>query len=159
MTGTVLSADRVYRYALVREWLVGKGTVLFFLLNPSTADEGKNDPTIRRVMGFAKAWGFRKVLVGELFAIRSTDPKVLLTHADPVGPVNDQFLKDLAKEADLVVFAWGNWGKVRGRSESVRNLFDGTAVKCFGMTDQGEPRHPLYLARTAALVPFEGGKI
>ena len=156
MIGTVLSADRVYRYSLAREWLFGQGVVLWVLLNPSTADEAKNDPTIRRVIDFSKRWGFRACLVGELFAIRSTDPKVLKTAQDPVGPDNDRFLQAMAQESDLVVFAWGNWGTVRGRSEAVRKLFNGTAVKCFGLTGQGEPKHPLYVAAKAALVPFKG---
>jgi hypothetical protein len=154
---TIFSSDRIYRYTLSRFFLDGEGGVLFVLLNPSTADETKNDPTIRRCMGYARRWGFHECLVGELFAIRSKDPAVLMTHPDPVGPDNDKYLKTLAHAADLVVFAWGNWGKVRNRSEAVRKLFEGKPVKCFGKTNQGEPKHPLYLSRTAALVDYWKG--
>jgi hypothetical protein len=154
MLHTILSPDRVYRYCLERAWLYGVGTVLFVLLNPSTADENHNDNTIRRGICFAQDWGFQRLLVCELFGIRSRDPRVLLKHPDPVGPENDRYLLQAARESDMTVFAWGNWGKVRYRSAAVSKLFAGRDVKCFGMTQQGEPRHPLYVAKNAALIPF-----
>ena len=154
---TTFSPDRRYRYTLARDWMFGQGVVLFVLLNPSTADENHNDPTIRRCISFAQDWGYRGLLVGELFGIRSTDPRVLKSDPDPIGPDNDRFLQAMAQEAALVVFAWGNWGKVRNRSAQVAAMF--TGAKCFGITAQGEPIHPLYQARTAALIPFLKGEL
>lgn len=154
MLATVLSPDRVYRYVLERAWLYGSGTVLFVLLNPSTADENHNDNTIRRGIDFAQSWGFQRLLVCELFGIRSRDPRVLLTHPDPVGPDNDRYLLQAAGESDMTVFAWGNWGSVRGRAAAVSKLFAGIDAKCFCFTKQGQPKHPLYVAKTQPLIPF-----
>lgn len=155
MMNTTFSYDRKYRYVLTREFMFGsRGAILFVLLNPSTADENKNDPTIRRCIDFSKLWGFRSMMIGELFAIRSIDPHVLLRHHDPVGPSNDHFLQIMAQEADLVVCAWGNWGKVRGRSVMVAELLKEFKPKMFGLTKEGEPLHPLYQAKKNVLVDF-----
>jgi len=148
----IFSPCRTWRYALTREWEspLGDGeelSCLFVCLNPSTADEIDDDPTVRRCIGYAKAWGYSKLTVCNIFALRSTDPKALYTHADPVGPEN---LAHIAREAvrhELIVAAWGNHGELRGQGVTVRNLLEVLAesVHVLGLNLDGQPKHPLYL--------------
>jgi hypothetical protein len=139
----VLSPCRRYRYALYRRWAVGP-QALWVMLNPSTADESLDDPTIRRCIGFSKAWGYGGLAVGNLFALRATDPQSLYRDPDPVGPQNDVRLYNLIRESDLVIAAWGNHGAYQGRGIIVRTFCQGWQV--LGLTKEGQPRHPLYLA-------------
>jgi hypothetical protein len=143
------SSCRTYRYALRRTWNPRGQTVLFILLNPSTADAQLDDPTIRRCIGFARSWGCGGLVVGNLFAFRATNPAVLKSARDPVGPENDQWLRSLATKADLVVAGWGAHGTLRGRDKAVLALIDRPSV--LATTKSGRPRHPLYLRRD--LVP------
>ena len=142
-TGAVLSSCGRYRYRLNREWLGGEGDILFIMLNPSTADEEKDDPTIRRCIGFARRWGFRRLWVGNLFALRATDPRELTRVADPVGPDNNEHLVGMAVSAECIVAAWGAWGALRGRDEEIRQIIGG--LEHLGLTKEGHPRHPLYV--------------
>lgn len=139
----VISPDRKYRYALERRW--GSGPfVLFVMLNPSTADEHVDDPTLRRCIGFGKAWGFGGLLVGNLFALRSTDPRELAKAHDPVGPDADVWLTTMAMRAGLVVAAWGAHAFAQDRA---RQVVDSRVLGNFtvlGLTKAGHPRHPLY---------------
>lgn len=139
----------VYRYTLRRQWLIGEGTVLWVMLNPSTADASQDDPTIRRCIGFSKAWGYQGLTVANIFALRSTDPKKLLAIDDPIGPDNDTWLERLvSKGHDRVVAAWGARGGERGLQ--VAELLSRHAdVHCLGITKGGQPRHPLYLSKDA----------
>ncbi len=118
-----------YRYALHRDLLpkpslpVGllRRTCLFLMLNPSTATATLDDPTIRRCMGFARAWGFTDLQVCNLFAFRATDPAELTAVTiDPIGPLNNQAIVGLASDADRIVCAWGTKGAIRGRDRAVR---------------------------------------
>lgn len=146
---TVFSPCRKYRYTLWREWdsLIGGKYCMFVGLNPSTADEVTDDPTIRRCIGFAKRWGYGAVCMTNLFAFRSTDPMTMLACADPVGPDNDKWLVEIAKGAGIVVAAWGTHGDHLGRGKIVRMGFmqHGINLQCLGHTKDGYPRHPLYL--------------
>ena len=119
--------------------------VLFVMLNPSTADETADDPTIRRCIGFARAWGFSRLLVGNLFAYRATYPEDLRRAADPVGPGCDRELRNLAVRADLIVCAWGAQGG--SRASWVRKFLAsaGKPMHHLGLTRDGQPKHPLYL--------------
>jgi hypothetical protein len=137
-----LSDCRRYRYALWRTWDDTLPRVMFIGLNPSTADEKGDDPTLRRTMDFARRWGFGGVGNGNLFAYRATDPKVMMAAEDPVGRENDRWLKRLAADAGLVVAAWGNDGGFRGRSAEVRRLLPD--LHCLKLNASGEPAHPLY---------------
>ena len=142
--GAVLSSCGRYRYRLHRSWFMGEGTVLFIMLNPSTADAETDDPTIRRCIGFARRWGFRSLAVGNLFAWRATEPRELKQVSDPVGPENDQHLIEMSDSANAVIAAWGAYGVYRNRNLHVLGLLEST-VEHLGLTKQGHPRHPLYL--------------
>jgi hypothetical protein len=120
---------------------------MFIGLNPSTADEVQDDPTIRRCIGYAKEWGYGAFCMTNIFAFRATDPRVMKTQADPVGPENDKWLTECAKDAGLIVAAWGAHGGHRNRDEEVIKLVDN--IMCLGTTKDGYPRHPLYLPKTA----------
>ena len=152
----VFSDCRLYRYTLRRRWSSG---VLggFVMLNPSTADEFKNDPTIRRCMGFAMREGWGGLLILNLFAFRATDPKDMTNAADPVGVENDRFLIEASKEVDgPLVAAWGaHWLAVE-RSKAVVSMLS-RPLACLGTTAAGSPRHPLYVRADAPLIAYGGG--
>jgi hypothetical protein len=141
--GAAFSPCRKYRYALWRRWETEKPYAMFVGLNPSTADEIEDDPTIRRCKRFASDWGYGCLVMTNLFAIRATDPKVMLAHDDPVGPENDDYLRYLARRAGIVVSAWGAHGGHRGRDFQVLRMIAG--MHHLGLTKAGKPRHPLYL--------------
>lgn len=137
-----------YRWSLTRSWLdlPTSGTVAFVMLNPSTANGLEDDPTIRRCIGFARTWGFSRLLVVNLFALRSTDPTKLLTAENPTGgEAGDSAIRQCASLADLIVAAWG--AKVPfGRDKEVeRMLLEKRQLHCLGFTKKGAPRHPLYM--------------
>ena len=151
--GAVFSPCRTYRYRLWREVEPSedqpRGTCTFLMLNPSTADENVFDPTVRRCWGYASDWGYRRLEILNLFALRSTDPKLLYEHGMPVGPDNDAHIVLVADASSLLVCAWGNHGGHRGRSDQVRHLLLGSGVEAnyLKMTKLGEPGHPLYLRK------------
>lgn len=149
---TCFSPCRTYRYALWREWIGGSGYAMFVGLNPSTADEMLDDPTIRRCIAFAKSWGYAALCMTNLFAYRATEPKDMMAVADPVGPGNDAFLQALAPEAGVVVAAWGAHGTFGGRDQEVRRLLP--ALHCLALTKDGHPGHPLYLPKTLTPAPY-----
>jgi hypothetical protein len=149
------SACRTWRYRLSREW--GDGPRLNIIgLNPSTADETQDDPTIRRCIRFARDWGYSGLVMTNIFAFRSTDPKGLTTARDPIGPDNDVALVAEALAAGEVVAAWGVWGRWFRRGERVEQLLASADVtlKVFGLTKGGYPKHPLYLPADSQLVPL-----
>lgn len=143
-----------YRYALWRQWDRGGPTVLFVGLNPSTADHMRDDPTVRRCIGFARDWGFGRLVVVNLFALRSTSPRALRRAPDPVGPRNDRWIARLAADAELVIAAWGALGNYRDRARLVTSTL--SDLYCLGRTRDGSPRHPLYVRRDAARQRFDG---
>ncbi len=145
----IISECRRYRYALWRRWAEGS-QVLFVMLNPSTANESIDDPTIRRCVGFAKSWGFGSLAVGNLFALRATDPSELTRNDDPVGPENDEHILGLMAQCDLVIAAWGCKGSYRKRNRVVRDFWPNWHI--LDSTKDGHPKHPLYLP--AALKPM-----
>jgi hypothetical protein len=159
----VLDSARVYRYALWRDWtgeLLGGEPfrpLCVIGLNPSTADALKDDPTIRRCVDFARRLGCNALEMVNLFAYRSTDPKVLakLTKEEAIGPENDEMLHQAASRAHHIVAAWGNRGDLFGRDDEVLYLLRRYQVDCFGRTKDGSPKHPLYLPRTARLVSLQ----
>lgn len=145
----VFSSDRIYRYELRRTWDASLPTVAFVGLNPSTADETADDPTIRRCIGFAKRWGYGGLVMLNLFAFRATDPRVMRSATDPVGPDNDWHLTHV--KAETIVAAWGAGGLYRGRDHEVWHLLGGR-LSALGFTKDGHPRHPLYVRGDTELV-------
>jgi len=141
-----------YRYTLARSWAEQGPIVLFVGLNPSTADDIQDDPTLRRCMGFAQRWGYGGLRLVNLYAARATDPNLLATMSDPVGPDNDEAIVDSAAGSQLIVAAWGNQGHASPRAPEVLALLD-REVHCLEVTARGAPKHPLY-AR-AALDPAQ----
>ena len=137
-----LSPCRAYRYALWRRW--GRGPYAMFIgLNPSTADEANDDPTIRRCIGFARAWGYEGLCMTNLFAYRATKPADMKKSANPVGCENDRVLVTFSHCAGVVVAAWGTHGTHMGRDQTVRLLVPG--LHYLRLTKDGHPAHPLYL--------------
>lgn len=134
---------RTYRYALWRTWGGVNGYCMFVGLNPSTADETLDDPTIRRCIKFAKDWGYSGLCMTNIFAYRATDPKVMKSVADPIGPDNDDWLRDSASQAAVVIAAWGTHGKHMGRADAVKRLLPNLSY--LRLTKDGHPSHPLYL--------------
>lgn len=144
------SECRNYRYALWRTWDATKPTVMFVGLNPSTADEITDDPTLTRCINFAKSWDYGGVCMANLFAFRATEPRAMKVARDPIGSENNEWLLRLSKDAALVVAAWGNDGSFLGRSRQVITLLPD--MHCLKMNKSGEPAHPLY--QPASLKPI-----
>lgn len=149
-----------YRYLLTRVWASGP-KALFVMLNPSTATEVQNDPTVERCERRARALGFGAFRVTNIFAFRATDPRVMRAATDPVGPDNDAAILDSLPWADAVVCAWGNHGLHRERGRAVEAMLRsaGARLTHLGLTGQGQPRHPLYVGydRQPELWPGSGG--
>jgi hypothetical protein len=162
-----LSDDAVYRYTLTRRWGTGP-SIPWVMLNPSTADGDVDDPTIRRVVGFTRDAGYGACTVLNLFALRSTDPALLLRHPDPVGPENDLVIKATVRahttrppgdpQPRFVVAAWGASVDDRHLAARARAVLDGPLagvdVRCLGTTRSGQPRHPLYVPVVQPLQPY-----
>jgi len=158
------SLDDRYRYTLTRtiHGAPPGRAVLFVMLNPSTADGLADDATIRRCIGFARSWGYAQLFVGNLFALRSTDPRGLLEGLgakDPIGPENDRALRAMVGKAERVVCAWGAHavlGKMLAeRAEYVENLILGAGgwPGALGHAKSGQPLHPLRLRADLQIVP------
>ena len=164
MNSCIFSPCRKYRYTLWREFQTDflfsggnrmkPGYVQFIGLNPSTADERNDDPTIRRCIDFAQRWGFGAFCMTNLFAWRDTDPFKMKGVEEPVGADNDRHLLEIAKGAGLIVAAWGNHGTHRNRQTGVVKLLAGFDLKCFRVTGQRCPEHPLYQPAERQLIPF-----
>jgi hypothetical protein len=152
----VISDCGQYRYELTRSWGAGR-LVNFVMLNPSTADGTRDDPTVRRCLAFARSWGFDAVVVSNLFALRATQPEQLWQSPDPVGPDNDSWIACCAGVSDMVICAWGNLGRYRDRAAAVRRLLEAEnkpKIHCLGCTMALQPRHPLYLAASISPLPW-----
>lgn len=123
---------------------------MFIGLNPSTADEVQDDPTVRRCIRYAQSWGYGALCMANIFAYRATDPRIMMEAADPVGPDNDYQLVELAARASVIIAAWGVHGTFQGRGDAVRSMLPN--LHYLRLTKDGSPAHPLYLPRT--LVPI-----
>ena len=150
-TAAVFSPDRLYRYFLSRRISINHGVCTFILLNPSTADEVRNDPTIRRCIGFVREWGYSILVVVNLFAYRTTNPKELRIMRDPIGPENDRFVLNAAQNTNCLVAGWGQYGNYHNRGDDIRYMLRDFGMMCLGKTKQDEPKHPLYLKSTTKL--------
>jgi hypothetical protein len=152
--GADFDATGCYRYRLWRRWNAAADRLTFIMLNPSTADASVNDPTIRRCVGFAQHWGYGSLEVVNLFAFRTPHPRMLQQVADPVGTNCDAAILTAVQRSSCVVLAWGNHGQLYERDQAVLSLLKSKPLYCLGLTQTGQPRHPLYLKQTTQLGRF-----
>ncbi len=145
-----------YRYALTRVWDAAGGRLAFVMLNPSTATEVQNDPTVERCERRARALGYGGFRVTNIFAWRDTDPQAMRAVPDPVGRGNDAAITDAANWADLVICAWGAHGVHLDRGRAVETLLRATGQSLFhlGLTKAGQPMHPLYIGYNVQPLPW-----
>lgn len=154
--GATLSACGRYRYHLWREWAPGTPGMLILMLNPSKADAERDDHTITKVIAMAKHLGYGRIDVGNLAALRATDPEELRHAADPIGPGNDHHLQAMMGRAALTVCAWGaNAALLPGRVQAVAALLRAAEVTphALRLTQAGYPSHPL--ARGKGFIPLD----
>ena len=156
-SGAQFSRCRRWRYLLWRRWDAAKPVANFVMLNPSTADEFKLDPSCTRARNYAERWGYGGLIVTNIFGWRDTDPKAMRAVKDPVGRGNDAAIVRAAKEAAIVVCAWGSHGEHLGRGERVIDLLSQERIKLHSLrvTAGGHPSHPLYLPQTLTPEVFQ----
>jgi hypothetical protein len=154
--GAVFDKSERYRYLLWRDLPSGDGTMVLVMLNPNRADESRNDPTIRRCIGFATSWGFGRIEVVNLFAFKAEKPHMLTISKQPVGSYNDAIICQRVRHASLLIVAWGNHGRLHERDSAVLGLLKeyGPAF-CLGTTKLGMPRHPLYIRSDVKPLKFD----
>ena len=153
-SGATYSPCGLYRYRLWRDWGAGE-TLLWVMLNPSTADHlGNNDATIERCERRSARWGFGRVEIVNLFALRTTDPRGLLGVVDPIGGDNDRSIVEAVRDADRILCAWGSHGRLGGRATAVLGLLRGYPLSCLAVNRSGEPAHPLYLPYSLTPIPY-----
>ena len=147
-TTAIYSPYSMYRYVLKRTWPVGNDKlVTFVLLNPSTATEHQDDPTIRRCVRFAIQWGYSGLYILNLFGYRATLPSDMRKAYDPVGPENLKYIKET--QTELVVVGWGNHGTYKGQDKIVLNELNNP--HSLGINKNGTPKHPLYVPYSSKL--------
>ena len=143
-----------YRWWLERSWEPSRPRLLFVGLNPSRADGERDDPTLRRLIGFARAWGYGALAVVNLFGRCTPSPAVLRRCHDPIGLHNDRWLSQCLAQADAVWLGWGNGGRWHARDQQVLALLAASLpsslpLLSLGLTAANQPRHPLYLPAAA----------
>ena len=149
--GAFFSEDRAYRYRLWRRWKPEEQSLVYVMLNPSTADEVDPDATITRCVERARRMGYGGIEVVNIFALRSTDPTVLYRHEAPVGPDNDQHIVEVCLsavlEGSLIILAWGKHGALHGRGAAVRSMLNDRQIDTYALmlNKDGSPKHPLYV--------------
>jgi len=158
-SGAVFSRCRRWRYLLWRRWDARLPVANFLMLNPSTADELKLDPSCTRARLYAERWGYGALIVTNIFGWRATDPDDMKAARDPVGRGNDAAILRAARESAIVVCAWGNHGAHLERSATVLALLraGGVALHALRINGAGEPAHPLYLPATLIPRSLKGG--
>ena len=164
-SGAVFDEDTRFRYLLWRQLttVTPERVCLFIGVNPSTADERINDNTIVACFTFAKAWGYSMYLMANVFAYRSTNPKMLYPYnrapdSDIIGRFNNAMILGSADRAELIVCAWGKHGTLDDRDKDVMKLLEPNAAKlrCLGVNKDGTPVHPLYQPRDRQHIPYTG---
>ena len=154
-----------YRYLLVITWDPDLPRINFIGLNPSTADEMKDDRTITRIKGFSKFWGYGTVMMTNLFAYRATQPEVMMSYPDPIGENiiadvphawgsnrNDYVLLEAREQCEMAVACWGNHGAYLCRAARVKQFVKN--LQCFRLTKAKQPEHPLYLKAYLTPIPL-----
>lgn len=153
----IATPDNRYRYALVIDFEPSPSRRVGFIgLNPSTADDQSDDPTMRRCKRFAQAWIYPGLVMCNLFGLRATDPADLLDAADPIGRNTPDFVQQIAQQFHVTtwVACWGSHGHLFDQAARFCHQWPGP-LYCLGYTKDGHPRHPLYLRRDAALRHFD----
>lgn len=151
----VYDSTEVYRYFLRRIWDQSAEVVAFIGLNPSTATELQNDPTVNRCQNFARLWGYGGFVMLNAFGLRSTDPRGLKQIHDPIGPLNDAYIELGANSAARVICCWGTHAQLQNRQQQLLSLLATHALECFRLTKAGYPNHPLYLRNDSQPIPFD----
>ena len=153
----VFSPDRKYRYRLRQIWNKNLPCLCFLMLNPSTADETKNDPTVERCERRARATeNCGGVEIINIFAYRATDPNIMKAQTDPIGPYNDKHILEAATNAAQLIIAWGKHGQHMTRGEQVLSLLRDNAIKPYHLkiNKDGFPAHPLYISYNVQPAPY-----
>ncbi|WP_310614063.1 DUF1643 domain-containing protein [Limnohabitans sp.] len=159
----VISECGRYRYRLEHTVAMNGPVYAFFGINPSTADAILNDITVRKWIGFSKRWGASRFIVGNAFAYRSIDVKALAMVDDPYGDKIGDHTTDIINDADILIPCWGNRSKVSSKLHGVFDVLldalvsSGKPVMHFGLTNAGDPKHPLMLGYSTPLIPWESG--
>lgn len=148
---------RQYRYWLQRHWSDNQPAIALIMLNPSRADHQQDDPTLRRCIRLAQQWQYGSLVVVNLFAYCTASPKILRTVSDPIGSANDRYLLRACKSAQHILLAWGNNGTWLDRDRAVLKLLETDRDRCYclGKNLTGQPRHPLYVPRSARPYPWQ----
>lgn len=160
-TGALFSPCRRWRYLLWRRWDHDKGICAFIGLNPSTADETEDDPTIRRCIRFAKDWGYGSLWMLNAYAFRATDPHVMKAQgANALGPLNNEYIAQTVALCGMVVAGWGTHCHP-AREQAIAEIVNASnrPLYCLGLTKDGHPRHPLYLRADAEPLPWVHPKV
>lgn len=159
-SSAIISPCGRYRYRLERDGS-GLDKTAVIMVNPSTADAEQDDATIRKLKGFGARNGWGRIIVGNLFAYRATDVRELVTADDPVGPDNDEHLRQIIRAVPRVIFAWGPTAKLpRHLRERWREVYElarrlqHTPYSIGKPAADGQPCHPLMLAYDTPIVPW-----
>lgn len=162
LNAAYLSPCRQYRYILHRTVsMVGDKTYAYFGINPSVADEHRDDRTLSRLIDFTKSYGGKDLLLGNVFAYRSTDVKALANVADPCGPCNNDAIQTIINASDILIACWCNKHKIPRQlhdhiTKLTQKLIDTVRpLYVFGTTGSGDPKHPLYLPKTTTLTVYQ----
>ncbi len=147
--GTLLSPDNKYQYALWRIWNAEKPLVFFITLNPTLKEENSDSATILKCVELGNKLGFGGVIIGHLFAFRCDDPNEFINTDDPIGPENDACIERFVKQAKTVIAAWGMRGTFMERHDAIMRKISN--LHCFGITENGQPVHPLAVTEKAEL--------
>ncbi|WIV68384.1 DUF1643 domain-containing protein [Natrialbaceae archaeon AArc-T1-2] len=150
----VISDDGEYRYRLSRTWDEERPVLAFLMVNPSSADGDNDDRTITRCVKYANGMGFGKLVVANLFAVRSSDPAAIDTHPEPIGPENERYLRATCDKADRVIAGWGRHGAKRGRGRDVATAVD-VELYALDTTAAGHPCHPGRMPYDTTIERFE----
>ena len=150
--GAKFSKCRKYRYTLWRTWDTSKPKIMFLGLNPSTADETNNDPTVTRCINYANSWGYGGMFMMNIFAFRTTYPVELKKTSNPIGKDNNRWIKKVSLSVDKSIGAWGNDGMFLHRSTDIKKIVKN--LYCLKINSSGEPSHPLYLKATLKPIKY-----
>lgn len=152
----VLSDDNLHRYILIRKWDDTQPCITFIGLNPSRADHQRNDPTTDKLEGYAKREFYGSLQLVNLYSWRSPKPRELIRNINQaIGPECDRFIRTVIKQSQRIVVMWGSqhFKAFDARAKEVLALVD--QPYCFGTNNDGQPKHPLFLAKNTLIIPYK----